>query len=75
MIKTIVLLAVLGVFTFLIILSLGCASSSMYMKENSCILDRTGAFYTCYYMQNGEVLSYRKSFNSRSTTKQQENIK
>ena len=67
MIKTIVLLALLGVFTFLIVISSGCASTNMYMRDDKCLLDKTGAFYTCYYMQDGELLSYRKSFNSRNT--------
>ena len=77
MIRTILLLALLGVFTFLLIFSTGCASSGMYFKQNDCILDSNGAMFTCDYVQDGEVKTYKKSFNSRNKSNEphKENVK
>lgn len=72
MIRKLTLLALFGTFTFLF----GCASTGMYMDPKNCTIDPTGSFFNCYYVKDGQVLSYRKPFNSRPTTnKPQENDK
>ena len=53
-------------FIALPIFVIGCASTGMYMNINDCSLDSTGAFYTCYYIKDGKVMTYRKSFNNRT---------
>ena len=56
----------LMLFIVLPIFVIGCASTGMYMNANDCSLDPTGAFYTCYYVKDCQVLSYRKPFNQRT---------
>ncbi len=50
----------------------GCATNQMYINPDDCHIDKTGAFYICYYMKDGEVLSYKKSFNSRTPAQKEE---
>ena len=56
----------LMLFIALPVFVIGCASTGMYMNPNDCRLDSTGAFYTCYYVKDGQVMTYRKSFNHRA---------
>lgn len=56
----------LMLFVVLPVFVIGCATSGMYMNPNDCKLDSTGTYYTCYYVKDGQVMSYRKSFNQRT---------
>jgi hypothetical protein len=42
-------------------LILGCQTSrSVYMNSRDCSLSDDGTYYTCYYVKDGKVSSYKK---------------
>ena len=40
-----------------------CATTRMRYNPNDCVLSDSGNYYTCYYIKDGKVHTYKKSAN------------